>query len=72
MLIVCHLSYQDSEAIMHMKQNAVNPTEHQYSYNASETLRLTIEMPSCSKSLIGALWSTKLLSPKLPSCDNFC
>ena len=27
MLIVCHLSYQDSEAIVNMKQNATIPTE---------------------------------------------
>ena len=38
MLIVCHLSYQDSEAIVHMKQNAIIPTEQQYSHNATETL----------------------------------
>ena len=38
MLIVCHLSYQDSEAIAHMKQNAIIPTEQQYSHNATETL----------------------------------
>ena len=40
MLIVCHLSYQDSEAIVHMKQNAIIPTEQQYSHNATETLML--------------------------------
>ena len=38
MLIVCHLSYQDSEEIVHMKQHAIIPTEHQYSHNATETL----------------------------------
>ena len=38
MLIVCHLSYQDSEAIVHMKQNAIIPTEQQHSHNATETL----------------------------------
>ena len=38
MLIVCHLSYQDSEAIMHMKQNCIITTEHHYSHNATETL----------------------------------
>ena len=38
MLTVCHLSYQDSEAIVHMKSNAIIPTEHQYSHNATETL----------------------------------
>ena len=26
MLIVCHLSYQDRAAIVHMKQNAIIPT----------------------------------------------
>ena len=40
MLIVCHRSYQDSEAIVHMKQNAVIPTEYQYSHNATETLMI--------------------------------
>ena len=40
MLIVCQLSYQDSEAIAHMKQHAIYPTEHQYSYNATETLMI--------------------------------
>ena len=38
MIIVCHLSYQDSEAIVHMKQNAILPTEQQYNHNATETL----------------------------------
>ena len=38
MLIVCHLSYQDSEAIVHLVQNAIIPTEQQYSHNATETL----------------------------------
>ena len=38
MLIVCHLSYQDSEAIVHMNQNAIILMEHQYSHNATETL----------------------------------
>ena len=38
MLIVCHLSYQDCEAIVYMNQNSINPTEHQYSHNATETL----------------------------------
>ena len=37
LLIVCHLSYQDSQAIVNMKQNAIIPTEHQYSHNATET-----------------------------------
>ena len=40
MLILCHQSYQDSEAIVHMKQNAISPTEHQYSHNATETLMI--------------------------------
>ena len=40
MLVVCHLSYQDSEAKVHIKQNAINPTEHQYRYNATETLMI--------------------------------
>ena len=41
MLIVCHLSYQDNEVIVHMKQkNAIIPTEHQYSHNAIETLMI--------------------------------
>ena len=70
MFIVCQLSYQDSEGIVHMKQNDIYPTEHQYSYNDTETLMID-NMSSCSKSLIGALWSTKLPSPKLPSCVNF-
>ena len=35
MLIVCHLSYQDSEAIVHMKQHAIIPMEQQYSHNAA-------------------------------------
>ena len=38
MLIVCHLSYQDSKAIVHMKQNYIIPTEQQYSHNATEAL----------------------------------
>ena len=38
MLIVCHLSYQDKEAIVHMKQQAMIPTEQRYSHNATETL----------------------------------
>ena len=38
MLIVCHLSYQESEEIVHMKQNAKIPTEQQYRHNANETL----------------------------------
>ena len=38
MLSVCQLSYQDSESIVHMMQYAINPTEHQYSYNATETV----------------------------------
>ena len=38
MLIVCHLSYQDSEAIVHMKQSAILPTEQQYSHTATDTL----------------------------------
>ena len=40
MLIVCHLSYKVSEAIVHMKQNAIIPTEHHYSPNATETLAI--------------------------------
>ncbi len=40
MLIVCHLSYQDREAIVHMKQQAMIPVEHQYSHNATETLMI--------------------------------
>ena len=32
MLIVCHVSYQDCEAIVYMNQNSINPTEHQYSH----------------------------------------
>ena len=40
MLIVCHLSYQDSEAIVHMKQPAIIPTEHQYSHNATKILMI--------------------------------
>ena len=36
MLIVCHLSCQDSEAIVHMKQNAIIPTEQHYRQNATE------------------------------------
>ena len=38
MLIVCHLSYKDSEATVHIKLNALVPTEHQYSHNATGTL----------------------------------
>ena len=38
MLIVCHPSYQDKEAIVYMKQNAIIPTEQQYRHNATETL----------------------------------
>ena len=38
MLIVWHLSYQDSEATVHMKQHAIIPTKQQYSHNATETL----------------------------------
>ena len=38
MLIVYHLSYHDSEAIVPMKQNDIIPTEQQYSHNATETL----------------------------------
>ena len=38
MLIVCHLSYQDCEAIVYMNQNYINPTEQQYNHNATETL----------------------------------
>ena len=33
MLIVCHQSYRDSEAIVHMKQNAIIPTEQHYRRN---------------------------------------
>ena len=40
MLIMCHLSYQDSVAIVRMNQNAIVPTEHQYSRNATETLMI--------------------------------
>ena len=40
MLIVCHLSYQDCEVLVHMKQNTIIPTEHQYSRNATETLMI--------------------------------
>ena len=40
MLIVCHQNYQDSEVIVHMKQYAIHPTEHQYSYNGTETLMI--------------------------------
>ena len=38
MLIVCHLSYQDCEAIVYMKHNFINTTEQQYNHNATETL----------------------------------
>ena len=41
-------SYQDSEAIVHMTQNAIIPTEHQYSHNATDTLMI-------------ANWNAKLL-----------
>ena len=68
MLIVCHLSYQDSEAIVHMKQHAIIPTEQQYSHNATEAL---IKMPNCSNSMIGALCQLSYPSPNLPSCVNF-
>ena len=40
MLSVRHLSYQDSEAIVHMKQNAIIPTEQQYGHNDTETLMI--------------------------------
>ena len=40
MLIMCHLSYQDSVTIVRMKQNAIVPTEHQYSRTATETLMI--------------------------------
>ena len=40
MLIVCHISYQASEAIVHMKQIDIIPTEHQYSRNATEPLMI--------------------------------
>ena len=40
MLIVCHLSYKDSEATVHIKLNALVPTEHQYSRNATGTLTI--------------------------------
>ena len=74
MLLVRHLSYQDSEAIVHMKQNATIPTEQQYSQYATDRplySLLTIEMPNCCNSLIKAHSSTKLPSPKLRSCVNF-
>ena len=35
-----HLSYQDTEAIVHMKQNTIIPMEHQYSHSATETLTI--------------------------------
>ena len=37
---MCRLSYQDSEAIVHMKQIDIIPTEHQYSRNATEPLMI--------------------------------
>ena len=37
MLIVCHLSYRDSEAIVHTKRNTMDPSEQQYSHYATET-----------------------------------
>ena len=66
MFSVRHLSYQDSEAIVHMEQYAVHPTEHQYSYNATEILMIGNINAKLSKSMIVALWSSKLPSPKLP------
>ena len=42
MLIVCQLSYQ---AIVHMMQHAINPTEHQYCYNATETVMVDNRNP---------------------------
>ena len=38
MLIVCHLSYKDCEAIVYMNKHYINPTEQQYNHNATETL----------------------------------
>ena len=60
MFSVRHLSYQDSEAIVHMKQYAVHPTEHQYSYNATETLMIDNTNVKLYKSMISALWSSKV------------
>ena len=71
MSVVCYLNYQDSEAKVHIKQNAMNPTEHQYRYNSTRTLVINNIKPSCSKSPIGALWPIKFPSHKLPSCVNF-
>ena len=71
MLIVCHLSYQDCEAIVYMNQNSINHTEQHYNYHATETLIIDNEMSNCCNSLISSLSSTKLPSPKLPSCVNF-
>ena len=36
MHIVCHLSYRDSEAIVHMKQNAIIPTEQKYQIKSNQ------------------------------------
>ena len=73
MLIVCHLSYQDSEAMVHMKQNA-NPHRTTIISIVTMLLRhslLIIEMPNCCNSLIGALCQLSYPSPKLKSCVNF-
>ena len=59
MLIMCNLSYQDGEAIEHMKQNAINPTQRKYGPNATETLMIdnrNVNSPSsCCNSPIGGL-----------------
>ena len=71
MLIVCHLSCQDREAIVHMKQNAIIPTEHQYtcSHNASETLMLKCQ--AALNSLKGVLCHLSYPSPNLSYYVNF-
>ena len=43
MSIVCHISYQDSKAMVHMKQHVIHPTEHQYTVGTkllTETLMI--------------------------------
>ena len=50
MIIVCDLSYQDGEAIVHMKQNAIIPTEHQCSHNVTEILLTLLTLMAFSLS----------------------
>ena len=51
MLIILCVTYQDCEAIVYMNQNSINPTEHQYSHNPTETL-----LPSFLSVIVHPSW----------------